>query len=101
MRLPLIPDGPASITAEWLSEVLGAHVDACKVEQIGIGVGLLGRLFRVHLDGGSDVPATVVVKLPTLDVKARSTICEELDFYPREVAFYQQIGLANPLPPAR
>jgi hypothetical protein len=99
--MPLIPHDPALITPEWLSEVLGADVDACKVEQIAVGVGLLGRLFRVYLEGGGDVPATVVVKLPTLDVTARTNVCEELDFYPREVAFYQQIGLANPLPPAR
>ncbi len=36
-----------------------------------MGVGLLGRLFRVHLDGGPELPATVVVKLPTLDARAR------------------------------
>jgi hypothetical protein len=101
MRMPFIPSGPSSLTADWFSEVLDADVQACKVEQIAIGVGLLGRLFRVHLDGGPGVPETVVVKLPTLDVTARTAICEELDFYPREVAFYQQIGLANPLPPAR
>jgi len=99
--MPLIPDDPSLITAEWLSEVLGSDVQACKVEQIAVGVGLLGRLFRVHLEGGPGLPPTVVVKLPTLDVTARTAICEELDFYPREVAFYQQIGLANPLPPAR
>ena len=52
MRMPIIPLDPSSITAEWLSEVFEADVRACKVEQIAIGVGLLGRLFRVHLDGG-------------------------------------------------
>jgi hypothetical protein len=99
--MPLILDDPSLITADWLSEVLGADVGVCKVEQIAIGVGLLGRLFRVHLEGGPDLPATVIVKLPTLDARARLTICEELDFYLREVSFYQEIGLTNPLPPAR
>jgi hypothetical protein len=43
----------------------------------------------------------VVVKLPTLDPVARPAVCEDLEFYLREARFYQEIGLANPLPPAR
>ena len=89
------------MTPAWLSEVLGADVRKCRLEQIGIGVGLLGRLYRAHLEGGPDVPKSVVVKFPTLDTRARSAICEDLEFYLREVRFYQEIGLANPLPPAR
>src|SRR6478735_250137 len=101
MRMPSIPADPSSITAEWLSEVLDSDVQSCKVEQIAIGVGLLGRLFRVHLDGGPEVPATVIVKLPTLDVTARVNLCEAAEFYLREVHFYQEVGLGNPLQPAR
>ncbi len=99
--MPMIPADPSCITPDWMSEVLNSDVRACTVEQFAIGVGLLGRLFRVHLDGGPGVPASVVVKLPTLDANARVNLCEELEFYLREVRFYQQIGLANPLPPAR
>lgn len=99
--MPTIPLDPSSITAAWLSEVLNTDVQSCKVEQIAIGIGLLGRLFRVHLAGGSDLPATVIVKLPTLDVTARVSLCEELEFYLSEVHFYQNIATANPLPPAR
>ena len=99
--MPMIPVDPLSITPSWLSEVLGTQVHGCKLEQIGIGVGLLGRLFRVHLDAGPDAPATVVVKLPILDATARTAICEPGDLYLREIRFYQEIGRANPLPPAR
>lgn len=99
--MPRIPVDPQSITAEWLSEVLDADVRVCKLEQFGIGYGLLGRLYRAHLDGDPDLPPTVVVKLPTLDTTARTHLCEDLEFYRREVRFYQQIGVANPLPPAR
>jgi hypothetical protein len=95
------PIEPGAVTAPWLGEVLEADVWGCELEQIAIGVGLLGRLFRAHLDGGPDVPATVVVKLPTLDAAARSAICEDMEFYLREARFYQEIGLANPLRPAR
>jgi hypothetical protein len=96
-----IPVDPLSVTPAWMSEVLEADVRGCELEQIAIGVGLLGRLFRAHLEGGPGVPATVVIKLPTLDTTARTKLCEELEFYLREVRFYQEIGLANPLPPAR
>ncbi|MEB3983032.1 DUF1679 domain-containing protein [Mycobacterium sp. 663a-19] len=95
------PVDPLSVTGAWLGDVLGADVRGCRLEQIGIGVGLLGRLYRAHLDGGPDVPRSVVVKLPLARSDARSAVCEDLEFYLREVRFYQEIGLANPLRPAR
>lgn len=96
-----MPVDPSCITPAWLSEILRADVRACELEQIAIGVGLLGRLFRARLDGGPGVPATVVVKLPTLDTTARTKLCEGLELYLREVHFYDEIGVANPLRPAR
>ena len=98
--MPTYPVDATSISAAWLSEVLEADVQCCDIEQIAIGIGLLGRLFRVRLDGRG-LPPSVVVKLPTLDRRARTTLCENLNFYLREVYFYREIGLANPLPPAR
>jgi hypothetical protein len=93
------PTDPQSVTADWLSDVLNADVRKRRLEQIGIGVGILGRVYRVHLDG-TGVPDSVVVKLPTLDRQGLA-LCEDLDFYLCEVQFYEQIGLANPLRPAR
>ena len=98
--MPSIPVDPLSVTPTWLSDALKADVRACEIEQIAIGVGLLGRLYRAHLEG-PDVPASVIVKLPTSDTKVRTSICEPADFYLREVRFYEEIGVANPLPPAR
>jgi hypothetical protein len=43
-------------------------------------LGLLGRLYRAHLEGGPDLPSSVVVKLPLLDGRVRSEICEDLEF---------------------
>lgn len=94
------PVDPLSVTPAWLTEVLNADVQACRLEQIGIGVGLLGRLYRAHLEG-EGAPRSVVLKFPILDAEARSAICEDLEFYLSEVRFYQEIGLADPLPPAR
>lgn len=94
-----IPVDPSSFTTEWLSDVLRADVHAVDIEQIALGVGLLGRLFRAHLQGRG-VPASVVIKMPTLDSRARSALCEDLGLYLREVRFYQQVGVSNPLRPA-
>ena len=99
--MPTIPVDPLSVTPAWLSDALQADVQTCEIEQIAIGVGLLGRLFRAHLDGGPDVPPSVVVKLPTTDKRLRTNICEPAEFYLREVRFYEEIGIANPLRPAR
>ncbi len=93
------PVDPQFVTPEWLGEVLGAEVRSLRLEQIGVGVGLLGRIFRAHLEGRG-VPATVVVKFPTLDEQARTALGEDLELYLKEVRFYQEIGMANPLPPA-
>ncbi len=93
------PTDPHSVTAEWLSEVLHADVRTCHLEQIGIGIGILGRVFRAHLQG-IGVPDSVVVKLPTLDQHGLA-FCEDMDFYLCEVRFYEEVGLANPLRPAR
>ena len=49
---------------------------------------------------GHNVPASVVVKMPTLDEQARRALGEDLELYLKEVRFYQEIGNANPLPPA-
>ena len=94
------PVDPQFVTPEWLGEVLGGEVEGVRLEQIGIGVGLLGRIFRAHLEGVG-VPASVVLKFPTLDQQARSALGEDLELYVREVHFYDEIGLSNPLPPAR
>lgn len=44
--MPTIPVDPQCITPDWLSEVLGSDVRACKLEQIAIDVGLLEGAYR-------------------------------------------------------
>ncbi len=83
------PHTPEDITTDWLSEKVGGKVTSFTIEQIGIGVGLLGRLFRLALEGDG-VPANVVAKFPTLDEGARMNVVEPLRFYEKEVAFYKQ-----------
>jgi hypothetical protein len=83
------PREATDITTEWLSAILGGSVDSVAAEQIGVGVGLLGRLYRLTLSG-SGVPSSIILKLPTLDVGARTNVVEPLRFYEKEIAFYQE-----------
>jgi hypothetical protein len=82
------------VTGEWLSSIFGVPVDM--VGQERIGDGLVGMNIRVALaasDGGdgSDVPASVVIKLPSPDETSRQTGVA-LRNYERETKFYNEIA---------
>ncbi|MEX2293283.1 MAG: phosphotransferase [Acidimicrobiales bacterium] len=91
-----VPFAPEAITAAWLSESVDAKVRSFEMEQIGIGVGLLGRLYRIVLDADGG-PESVVAKFPTLDAGARSNVVEPLNFYEKEVAFYREASSKTPI----
>jgi hypothetical protein len=91
--------GIDGIDAAWLTDVLGAGgalpegsaVDAVDIVEIGVGVGLAGRIFRVTPTyTGAPGPATMVLKLPTDDPGARF-MADTFRFYPREVGWYQRL----------
>lgn len=90
------PHQPEDITADWLSAIVGGSVDSFELEQIGVGVGLLGRLYRVSLSG-TGVPATVVAKFPTLDEAARANVAAPLGFYSNEISFYNEGAGITPI----
>jgi hypothetical protein len=69
---------------------MGAEIGA--VISRRIGDGLVGLNLRVELlDAAPDVPATVVLKLPSLDETSRATGVA-LRNYEREVKFYLQVA---------
>ena len=83
---------PADITATWLSDAIGAPVDAIETEDIGVGVGLLGDLVRVRIESSDpSLPASVVVKLPTHH-EANRNIGLGLMLYARELRFYDEVA---------
>lgn len=90
------PHAPEDVSAAWLSEIIGAPVASFDREQIAIGIGLLGRLYRLTLTG-KGTPSSVVVKFPTLDEGARANVVEPLRFYEKEVRFYQEAAPAVPV----
>ena len=80
------------MTAEWLSSALGRGPvsDVC-VQPLQSSAGLTGQVVRLALRGGSDIPATVIAKLPNSDA-GRRALFHRLGYAARELAFYRSIA---------
>ena len=88
------PQDLTDVTAEWMSEVLGAPVDAVDVRPIAEGAGFMGRLARVAITASAaDMPTSVIVKLPTADPGGRM-IGEMMRVWEREHRFYAEVAPA-------
>jgi hypothetical protein len=85
-----IPRTIDDITPEWLSDALGRSVTAVTKEPVGVGVGLVGQLFRLGMEGRGE-PSTVIAKLaaPTEEGRFVATV---LNMYGREVGFYTELS---------
>jgi hypothetical protein len=92
-----VPLAPEQISPEWLSQTLTQEVASFDLEQIGIGVGLLGRLFRVSYTTADGEGGSVVAKFPTLDGGARMNVVEPMRFYEKEVRVYQEAAEVSPI----
>lgn len=89
-----VPNGIEGVDPQWLTEALGARVDAVRSEQIALDTGFSSRLYRVHLTG-EDAPKSVIVKLPA-DSEARGAM-EMMGGYAKEVTFYQHVADRAPI----
>jgi hypothetical protein len=85
-----IPKSIDDITAEWLSHALGRSITAVTAEPIGVGVGLVGQLFRLQLEGRG-APSTMVAKLAAATEEDRF-VATVLNMYGREVGFYGELS---------
>jgi len=85
-----IPRTADELTPEWCSEVLGRPITSVSAIPLGVGIGLVGQLFRLELDSPGG-PLTVVAKLaaPTDDGRFVATV---LNMYGREVGFYNELS---------
>ncbi len=94
------------VEAQWLTDSLrssaaldaDSQVTGFDVEPIGMGVGIMGLLYRLSLiyateDAG---PATLVLKLPSTDPQARY-MAQVFRFYEKEVGFYRQFAELTPI----
>jgi hypothetical protein len=91
--------GIDEVDAAWVQAALaaggalreGSSVASVAVVEIGVGVGLVGRLFRLTPTYvGQPGPATAVLKLPTDDAGARF-MADTFRFFPREIGWYQRL----------
>jgi hypothetical protein len=85
-----IPRTVDDLTPQWCSDVLGRAVTTVTPTPLGVGVGLVGQLFRLELDGPGGA-STVVAKLaaPTDEGRFVATV---LNMYGREANFYEQLS---------
>ncbi|MBV8979562.1 MAG: phosphotransferase, partial [Acidimicrobiia bacterium] len=99
------PTSPSEVDAAWFTEAMrstdmigdGVEVTAFEAEPIGIGVGILGLLWRISLDyRGDSGPGTAVLKLPHTGAQSRE-IADAFRFYEREVGFYEQGAPRSPV----
>jgi aminoglycoside/choline kinase family phosphotransferase len=82
----------AEVTVDWMADALGVPLDSIDVHQIAEGHGFMGQLARVTLQSHEpDVPASVIVKLPTLDPGGHA-IGEMMRVWEREHCFYRDIA---------
>jgi len=92
-----LPRNPEDITATWLSAALDVPVVETRVEPIG--TGQTGATYRVTptYGGQTDLPATLVVKLPSQDEAVRERVALG---YRAEYAFYKEVAgtVSVPLP---
>jgi len=87
---PSAPTSLADITPEWMSEALRAEVADVGVTQIAIGEGFTSHIARVTLTG-REVPASVIVKIPSPDPGAQA-LGQMLQLFEREHRFYAEIA---------
>lgn len=105
------PKGPEDTDTAWYTDALRSTgtigddvtVTSFDATPIGVGVGILGLLWRVSLTyepaGGG--PSTVILKLPHTGAESRH-IADAFRFYEREVRFYEQGASRSPVrTPAR
>ncbi len=79
------------ITSEWLSGVLGADVDIIGDQRIGDGLVGMNVRYTLQVPSGSDLPTSLIAKLPSPDPSSRATGIA-LRNYEREVKFYEHIA---------
>ena len=93
-----VPTSTASITADWLTRALKSNghlagtVTDVVLEPIGAGVGLMAELGRLRLTyaGDEDLPDTMIAKCAAQNENIQ--VAQVLDFYNREVNFYNRVG---------
>ena len=96
-----VTDTAGELTPAWLTDALRGDgvlgdgaVAFAKADQINVGQGFAGRVFRVAVtyEGAPNTaPRTLIAKLPASDPGAR-TLIDDLGMYRNEIAFYDELA---------
>lgn len=100
-----VPRDPNQLDAKWLSGCLReagvlrrGDVSGVRVEPFAEGLGVLGRLVRLHLMYSEPDPAsprTLVAKFPSLS-EANLGLAHGMHLYEREIYFYEDARARTP-----
>jgi Ecdysteroid kinase-like family len=90
------PSSSAALTSEWLGRALGTRVTGFEIEPIGVGVGLVCDLVRIHLQHDGDGPPSIIAKFPSAAEENRF-VALVLQMYGRETRFYRELAHDTPL----
>jgi hypothetical protein len=97
----MIPKCVDDLTPEWLTDAIDAsgQVTSVTSEPLGVGVGLVGQLFRLQLTWSGVGPSVVIAKLAAEGDESRF-VATVLNMYGREHGFYEELSahtrLAHP-----
>lgn len=93
----MVPAEIDEVTARWLTDALPGSATITSVQAVRIAedTGFSARLYRMAVTGDTDLPDSVIVKLPA-DSEARGGM-ELLGGYRRELAFYRHIAPHAPI----
>jgi len=106
MPTPSIPANPASVTADWMTDVLrhaavlpdSISVTEVSIEPLGAGVGVMGELARVRISYSEQAPlaapASVIVKSPSPFEENRAQGVG-LGMYEAEIRFMKEVDAAT------
>lgn len=101
---PPIPQGGGSLDLDWVRRALAAggrlaSPSGIRVEEVGVGSGVMGQVVRCHLDypeSNDSAPASIIVKLPSVNAKNRR-LGKRLALYRREYDFYRFLAPGIPV----
>lgn len=87
---PYLPETPEELTADWLSEALGADIASVEQKVLGDGQGFMGDVLLLELSSSDPgVPKQLVAKLPKKDNRVMG---ELLGVYEREIMFFREFA---------
>ena len=101
---PPIPRHGNSIDLDWIRRALavGGHLappSGIRVEEVGVGSGVMGQVMRCHLDyaeSNDSAAPSIIVKLASVNAKNRR-LGKRLALYRREYDFYRSLATRIPV----